>query len=368
MTIARSIALMLLITTPALTGTATVARADVVIDVVYHTTIAPPPLPDYDQPPIPGDDYIWTPGYWAWDDGLSDYYWVPGAWVEAPEPGLLWTPGYWGYTNSVYVFHQGYWGTHVGFYGGVVYGFGYTGSGYEGGYWHGRNFFYNTTVNNVHNTNIHITNVYQKNVVVNRTTINHISYNGPGGITARPTPQQIAASTHRVSPTPAQLAHSQEAHATPALFFNRNHGAPPPHLLARPTPAAAPRPAGNMNPQPMSAGNHAIVNGAAQRPPVSGPSARSVPPSRPTPPRHDTHAHATGPAIRHEPQFHQMAVRHAQAPHRQVQHAPHFERPAPVHHAAAQYPREMHPQRPAFRPQPHQNPSPRHCGPGARTC
>ena len=24
------------------------------------------PLPDYDQPPAPGDGYIWTPGYWAW--------------------------------------------------------------------------------------------------------------------------------------------------------------------------------------------------------------------------------------------------------------------------------------------------------------
>src|SRR5581483_1452984 len=26
----------------------------------------PPPLPDYEQPPAPGDDYIWTPGYWAY--------------------------------------------------------------------------------------------------------------------------------------------------------------------------------------------------------------------------------------------------------------------------------------------------------------
>ncbi len=27
---------------------------------------APPPLPQYDQPPAPQDNYIWTPGYWAW--------------------------------------------------------------------------------------------------------------------------------------------------------------------------------------------------------------------------------------------------------------------------------------------------------------
>src|SRR5271165_1162211 len=47
-------------------------------------TIAPPELPVYEQPMCPGDGYIWTPGYWAWD---GEYYWVPGTWVMAPEPG-----------------------------------------------------------------------------------------------------------------------------------------------------------------------------------------------------------------------------------------------------------------------------------------
>ncbi len=28
----------------------------------------PPPLPDYTQPPAPGDDYVWTPGYWYYSD------------------------------------------------------------------------------------------------------------------------------------------------------------------------------------------------------------------------------------------------------------------------------------------------------------
>jgi hypothetical protein len=27
------------------------------------------------QPICPGEGYIWTPGYWAWDG--DDYYWVP---------------------------------------------------------------------------------------------------------------------------------------------------------------------------------------------------------------------------------------------------------------------------------------------------
>jgi hypothetical protein len=101
----------------------------------------PPPLPDYDQPPPPDDGYLWTPGYWAF--GPGGYYWVPGTWVQPPRIGVLWTPGYWGLVGAVYVFHAGYWGPHVGFYGGVHYGFGYTGEGYAGGRWVGNSFAYN---------------------------------------------------------------------------------------------------------------------------------------------------------------------------------------------------------------------------------
>src|ERR1700680_2632006 len=61
-------------------------------------TIAPPALPVYEQPPVPAEGYIWTPGYWAYAD--DDYYWVPGTWVMAPEVGFLWTPGYWGWDND----------------------------------------------------------------------------------------------------------------------------------------------------------------------------------------------------------------------------------------------------------------------------
>src|SRR5215813_816242 len=89
----------------------------------------PPALPIYEQPECPGDGYIWTPGYWAWDG--DDYYWVPGTWVLAPEVGFLWTPGYWGWGGGGYFWHEGYWGPHVGFYGGINYGYGYWGHGYE---------------------------------------------------------------------------------------------------------------------------------------------------------------------------------------------------------------------------------------------
>jgi WXXGXW repeat (2 copies) len=50
--------------------------------------IAPPPLPVYEQPPIPGPGYLWAPGYWSY--GPYGYYWVPGTWVEPPTVGLLW--------------------------------------------------------------------------------------------------------------------------------------------------------------------------------------------------------------------------------------------------------------------------------------
>src|SRR5215467_1215559 len=71
-------------------------------------TIAPPALPVYTQPIIPGPGYIWTPGYWAW--GPGGYFWVPGTWVLPPAVGLLWTPGYWVWRNGFYVWNAGYWG------------------------------------------------------------------------------------------------------------------------------------------------------------------------------------------------------------------------------------------------------------------
>src|SRR6185437_11537701 len=66
--------------------------------VFVSVNIAPPALPVYVQPAIPGPGYIWTPGYWAWDG--DEYYWVPGTWVPAPFYGALWTPCYWGWDNG----------------------------------------------------------------------------------------------------------------------------------------------------------------------------------------------------------------------------------------------------------------------------
>jgi hypothetical protein len=111
------------------------------------SSVAPPPLPDDEQPALPQDGSLWTPGYWSWRD--QGYSWVPGVWVRPPRVGVLWTPAYWGFAGTVFVFHPGYWGTTVGFYGGVNYGYGYFGTGYTGGHWVGNSFAYNSAVNRV---------------------------------------------------------------------------------------------------------------------------------------------------------------------------------------------------------------------------
>jgi len=195
--------------------------------ILLSVTIAPPPLPVYEQPICPGDGYIWTPGYWAYgDDG---FFWVPGTWVLIPEPGFLWTPGYWGWGDGAFIFHEGYWGPQVGFYGGIDYGFGYTGVGYEGGYWRNNAFFYNRAYNHID----HVTNVYNKTVNVH---VNYVSYNGgAGGVEARPTSAEEAAAHERhIPPSSAQVQHLQTASGNRQLYESANHGKPPIAATAKP--------------------------------------------------------------------------------------------------------------------------------------
>jgi hypothetical protein len=163
------------------------ANAAVFISVGF----APPVLPVYAQPYCPGAGYIWTPGYWAY--GQDGYYWVPGEWVLPPEEGLLWTPAWWGWEGNAYIFHEGYWGSHVGFYGGINYGFGYNGAGFVGGEWRGHTFFYNRAVANV-GAGFH--NIYSRPVEIR--THSTVSFNGGrNGIQARPSVQENAAMSER---------------------------------------------------------------------------------------------------------------------------------------------------------------------------
>lgn len=199
---------------------------------VVDVRVAPPALPVYVQPPCPVAGWLWTPGYWAW--GSGGYFWVPGTWVAPPRVGFLWTPGYWGFASGVYVWHAGYWGPHVGFYGGVHYGFGYTGVGYAGGRWVGGAFAYNRSVTNVNVTIVH--NTYNQTIINNNVNVTRVSYNGgAGGLRAMPTVQErVAEREQHLQPTPLQRQHVQQAQRNPALSARANHG--------RPAIAATPRP------------------------------------------------------------------------------------------------------------------------------
>ena len=202
--------------------------------VSLSVQIAPPPLPYYAQPPIPGDGYIWTPGYWAWDAAGNDYVWVPGTWVQPPGVGLLWTPGYWGFVNGGYGWHRGYWGSHVGYYGGINYGYGYVGSGYAGGRWDHGNFRYNTAVNNIPQGRVH--NVYRTSVP--QRPMHPDSFNGgTSHYNAAPTASErrFEGAQHNEW-THEQSEHETRAISMPEQRMANNHGMP--------QTAATPRPGG----------------------------------------------------------------------------------------------------------------------------
>ncbi|MFP5039945.1 YXWGXW repeat-containing protein [Parasediminibacterium sp. JCM 36343] len=310
--------------------------AQVSVDINISANTAPPELPEYVQPPCPADGYLWTPGYWAYEDG--DYYWVPGVWVRPPHIGYLWTPNYWGYEDGFYRWHRGYWGSEVGFYGGVNYGFGYWGSGFSGGRWEGNAFRYNTAVVNVNRTVVHNTYI-DKTVIINHTTINHISYNGGGGIHAAPNEhEQHAMREHHINPTTGQASHEQMARQDKSLFASVNHGKPETPAMnrigGRPfNQQGHPINAHVNNPKPaqphtqVGANPNTQANGNPHRPAVFGttPNGNS-----------NNHQHVTG-GIKPPPQPHVVT----QTPHEAVPQAP---RPQQMPRPTTQSPQPQHPQ------------------------
>lgn len=224
--------------------------------VFISVGFAPPPLVVYEQPPCPQPGLIWTPGYWAY--GPDGYYWVPGAWVPAPYEGAYWTPGYWGWGNGLYMWHPGYWGRHVGYYGGINYGYGYFGTGFVGGMWRGPVFAYNTAVMRV-NTRV-IRNVYVDREVIrtHRIVDNHVAYNGgPGGVMHAPTREERAAMEGpHMAATRFQQQHRDQAMQNHAAYFRNNHGRPSDVVTRHPLPAERQAPPavrnGPMNNNPRS--------------------------------------------------------------------------------------------------------------------
>jgi len=245
--------------------------------VFVSINFGPPVLPVYVQPICPQPNLIWMPGYWAYgDDG---YFWVPGAWVPAPYEGGLWTPPYWGWSSGLYVFHPGYWGYHVGYYGGVNYGYGYGGIGFAGGEWRGHNFAYNTAVMHVDERIVHTT--YVDRTIVERGYVardSHVAYSGgPGGINHPPAAQErLAEHEQHTPPTSFQTQHIQAAQTNHQSYAKFNNGHPAMLAAARPlavethTAPSPPRALGSSN------GGRVGAPGNLSRPAYAGAPANGV--------------------------------------------------------------------------------------------
>jgi hypothetical protein len=142
--------------------------------------------------------------------------------VKPPRHGLLWTPPYWSRVDGAYVFHAGYWAEHVGFYGGINYGYGYTGDGYQGGRWENGAFLYNRA--NLGSAKIE--HVYDKAVADE--SASRVSFNGgSGGTKAWPTRQQEAlAGEQHTEPTAEQKLHFEMAARDRSLYSKLNGSEP----------------------------------------------------------------------------------------------------------------------------------------------
>ena len=55
-----------------------------------------------------GDNVIWIPGYWAWDDDRNDFIWISGVW-RIPPPDRTWVPGYWNQVQEGWQWISGFW-------------------------------------------------------------------------------------------------------------------------------------------------------------------------------------------------------------------------------------------------------------------
>ncbi len=265
------------------------AQAEIGISV----QVAPPALPTYAQPPLPSLGYIWTPGYWQWAQ-QGGYYWVPGTWILPPAVGMLWTPPYWGWADNGYLFHAGYWGPHVGYYGGVNYGYGYGGTGYDGGRWQGSNFQYNRTANNF--GRVKVANAYAQPVAVaNHTKVSYAG--GAHGLKTKPVAAEgVAEHEQHVPATAEQTKHIAAAAAEPALAVSHNKGRP---AIAATSHAAQFKGPGVVRAQPATA----RVSAAAR------PAAAHAPAPRPAPV-----AHSAAAAPRPAPVAHSAAAAPRPAP------------------------------------------------------
>ncbi|HEX5538631.1 MAG TPA: YXWGXW repeat-containing protein [Methylophilaceae bacterium] len=95
----KLLALLCLVT--AFTAAPTLAMADV--SVVIGVA---PPLPYYYPQPAARSGYVWSPGYWQWQQ--RRHVWIDGRWLHA-RPGYRWVPESWHQRGSNYQFEPGRW-------------------------------------------------------------------------------------------------------------------------------------------------------------------------------------------------------------------------------------------------------------------
>ncbi len=55
-----------------------------------------------------GDQFVWVPGYWAWDTEQHGFIWVSACWRAAP-PKMSWVPGYWVRVPEGWEWVPGFW-------------------------------------------------------------------------------------------------------------------------------------------------------------------------------------------------------------------------------------------------------------------
>jgi hypothetical protein len=60
-----------------------------------------------DQKPA-GENVVWIPGYWHYDEERTDYIWVSGFW-RVPPPGRVWVPGSWRDVRGGWQWTHGFW-------------------------------------------------------------------------------------------------------------------------------------------------------------------------------------------------------------------------------------------------------------------
>ncbi len=70
-----------------------------------------PPDPVNETPPDQkpeGDNFLWIPGYWSYDQDQDDFLWVSGFW-RTPPPGRQWIAGAWQQVEGGWHWVSGFW-------------------------------------------------------------------------------------------------------------------------------------------------------------------------------------------------------------------------------------------------------------------